>query len=177
MDCQLRELVTEELPLTTRIDRSDYSAETYKVIEGKLVRQPLTFHHPGIGKEDYQPYINDLQACLEKGGKVFGAFAEGELVGIGSIDNDPVGKYRNMLNLGILWVSKDVRRKGIAGKLFAVCREEVLRRHYTRMYVSATPSRNTVDFYLKMGCVLSEEVDLGLFTKEPEDIHLELLCE
>jgi hypothetical protein len=41
------------------------------------------------------------------------------------------------------------------------------------MYISATPSENTVNFYQYLGCVLTEEVDAELFELEPEDIHLE----
>ena len=43
-----------------------------------------------------------------------------------------------------------------------------------KLYISATPSRNTVHFYQRRGCVLASEVDPILFAKEPEDIHLEL---
>jgi N-acetylglutamate synthase-like GNAT family acetyltransferase len=43
-----------------------------------------------------------------------------------------------------------------------------------RLYVSATESENTVDFYLRRGCRLAEEVDPALFALEPNDIHLEL---
>jgi hypothetical protein len=42
------------------------------------------------------------------------------------------------------------------------------------MYVSATPSLNTVRFYQSLGCRLTELVDPDLFKEEPEDIHLEL---
>ena len=42
------------------------------------------------------------------------------------------------------------------------------------MYASATPSENTVRFYMALGFRLAEPVDPALFAKEPEDIHLEL---
>jgi hypothetical protein len=31
-----------------------------------------------------------------------------------------------------------------------------------------------VDFYLRLGAVLTQELDLELYQKEPDDIHLEL---
>ena len=43
-----------------------------------------------------------------------------------------------------------------------------------RLYVSATPSENTVGFYLRRGCRLAAEIDEALFALEPEDNHLEL---
>ena len=40
------------------------------------------------------------------------------------------------------------------------------------LYVSATPTENTVNFYLRRGCRLASTPDLELFAQEPEDIHL-----
>jgi hypothetical protein len=39
--------------------------------------------------------------------------------------------------------------------------------------VSSVPSENAVDFYLHMGCRVTEDVDPALFELEPDDIHLE----
>jgi hypothetical protein len=41
------------------------------------------------------------------------------------------------------------------------------------MYISATPSEHTVDFYMRLGCRLAAEPDPELYAFEPEDIHLE----
>jgi hypothetical protein len=41
-----------------------------------------------------------------------------------------------------------------------------------QLYVSATPSENTVRFYLRLGCRVTDDVDATLFNLEPEDIHL-----
>jgi hypothetical protein len=40
------------------------------------------------------------------------------------------------------------------------------------LYVSSAPTENTVDFYLKRGCVLAPEPDAALMANEPDDIHL-----
>ena len=72
--------------------------------------------------------------------------------------------------------SKNARMKGIGRKLISLCKEEVFKRNFTRMYISATPSKNTIDFYIRVGCKLTEDIDPVLYEKEPEDIHMELLC-
>jgi hypothetical protein len=41
------------------------------------------------------------------------------------------------------------------------------------MYISATPSENTVNFYMRLGCEIASEPDPELLAREPEDIHLE----
>jgi hypothetical protein len=42
-----------------------------------------------------------------------------------------------------------------------------------RLYISATPSENTVNFYVRLGCTVAKEPDSDLSELEPEDIHLE----
>ena len=42
-----------------------------------------------------------------------------------------------------------------------------------KLYISATPSENTVNYYSRLGCALATEIDSELFALEPEDIHLE----
>lgn len=40
------------------------------------------------------------------------------------------------------------------------------------VYVSATPSENTIHYYPRRGCVLAHQPDPELLALEPEDIHL-----
>jgi hypothetical protein len=40
------------------------------------------------------------------------------------------------------------------------------------LYVSATSTENTVNFYLQRGCVLAQRPDPELLALEPDDIHL-----
>ena len=70
-------------------------------------------------------------------------------------------------------VDSGYRKKGMGKVLFekAVERAETLGAR--RLYISATPSENTVNFYLHMGCEVTGEIDRELFELEPEDIHLE----
>ena len=39
------------------------------------------------------------------------------------------------------------------------------------MYVSATPSENTIHYYPRRGCVLAHQPDPELLALGPEDIH------
>jgi len=43
-----------------------------------------------------------------------------------------------------------------------------------KLYISATPTKATVDFYRNEGAVIAKEIDSDLFKFEPLDIHLEL---
>ena len=44
-----------------------------------------------------------------------------------------------------------------------------------KLYISATPSKNTVDFYMHLGCKLAAEINSELYQLEPDDIHLEMI--
>jgi N-acetylglutamate synthase-like GNAT family acetyltransferase len=72
-----------------------------------------------------------------------------------------------------LHVSRSVRGKGLGRILFEKAAMRARKLGAERLYVSATPSENTVDFYQHLGCKVTDEVDAGLFELEPEDIHLE----
>ena len=53
-------------------------------------------------------------------------------------------------------------------------KEEAINREAKHLYVSATPSENTVNFYMGLKFKLAKKVEPELFEREPEDIHLEL---
>ena len=72
-----------------------------------------------------------------------------------------------------LHVSNSFRKQGLGKKLFLLAAEKAYGLGAKKLYVSATPSENTVNFYLRLGCVLATEIDQELFELEPEDIHLE----
>jgi len=93
------------------------------------------------------------------------------------LDLKPVPSGVDRLNLTGLWVSHKYRGKGIGKTLFRLATQQARKRGAKTLYVSATPSENTLRFYMAMGCRLTESVDPHLFEKEPEDIHLELVLQ
>jgi len=77
------------------------------------------------------------------------------------------------LQLKFLHVSHNIRKQGLGRRLFFTAAEQARGMGAAKMYISSTPSENTVHFYQYLGCRLAEEVDAELFELEPEDIHLE----
>ena len=90
------------------------------------------------------------------------------------LNHNPLSSSSDRLNLEGLWVSHQYRSLGVGKTLFQKAQQEAKARGAKFMYVSATPSQNTVEFYLRLGCVLADPPDQILLQKEPEDIHLEL---
>jgi len=58
-------------------------------------------------------------------------------------------------------------------QLFERAKAAARERGARRLYISASPSENTVNFYLRLGCEVAAAPDPELFELEPEDIHLE----
>ena len=100
-------------------------------------------------------------------------FDGARLVAAVFVDSQPLGPHGDMLQLKFLHVSHDWRGCGIGEQLYRTAREQARAMGAARLYVSATPSQNTIDFYLRLGFTVSTSPDPALYALEPEDIHLE----
>jgi len=65
--------------------------------------------------------------------------------------------------------------QGIGAKLMQTAITSARNLGAKYLYISATPSKRTIDFYMKHGAKLLDHPDQQLWQLEPEDIHL--LCE
>lgn len=169
----IRKLAEEELPLIWTIDRAEVIENIYYFRNEELVLEPEYYDMQGwpTGEaEHYGPFLKD---CFERGGFFWGAFEEEILVGVVVLEEKFIGSKKDTLQLKFLHVSRDIRKQGLGRKLFEIAAEKAKSLGAMKMYISATPSENTVNFYRYSGCVLAEEVDEELFAFEPEDIHLE----
>jgi predicted N-acetyltransferase YhbS len=95
------------------------------------------------------------------------------MVGVAVLESKFIGKGKNHLQLKFLHVSRSCRKQGVGKTLFEMAARRARKLGAKKLYISATPSENTVNFYMRLGCVLAKEMDPELFELEPEDIHLE----
>ncbi len=170
-----RPLLREEIEKVWTIDRSEVIDNVYYFESGALVLKPE--HHDVDGwppgeAEAYTPLLID---CFARGGWFYGLFDDAKLIGVAILDGRFIGRKKNQLQLKFLHVSKTYRKHGLGHRLFALAKAEARARGAKRLYISAVPSENTVDFYRRLGCVVTQEIEPELFALEPKDIHLE--CE
>lgn len=167
-----RELERDEVERVWAIDRREVIDSVYTLEDGELVLRPERYDMRGWppGAEEVTTPI--LEDCFERGGTFFGAFDEGRLVGVAVLDNAFMGRDGDQLQLVFLHVSRDYRKRGLGRRLFEQAVERARELDASYLYVSATPSENTIGFYLHLGCAVAEEVDEALFELEPEDIHM-----
>ncbi|HEX5808600.1 MAG TPA: GNAT family N-acetyltransferase [Anaerolineales bacterium] len=168
----IRLLQRDEIPLIWQIDRREIVENIYVWNDGKLVLKRDYFDIKGWPPGEAELYTPVLLDCYDRSGSFWGTFEETTLVGVAVLESKFIGSQQDTLQLKFLHVSRDCRKKGMATKLFHLAVEKASSLGAQKLYISATPSENTVNYYLRRGCTLATELDPELFALEPEDIHL-----
>ena len=167
-----RQLTQNEIDRIWEIDRAEVIDGVYYVEDGALVLKPEHYDMDGWPAGEAELYTPLLEASHDHGGWFHALFDGNQIAGVAVLENRPIGKNRDTLQLKFLHVSRAYRGQGLGRRLFELAAAEARRRGAKQMYVSATPSEHTVHFYLRQGCTLASEPDTELFALEPEDIHL-----
>ena len=167
-----RELQHHEAELLRHVDRSEHVDRIYRSMNGNLQLEETKQTISGWDECELAAYTSRLQAVMAAGGKAYGAWDGLRFVGIGSLDVSGVRGDRTVLKLDMLYVSAAYRGQGIGRQLTELVARQARSLGATRLYISATPSRATVDAYLRMGAKVLESPNPELLALEPEDIHL-----
>ena len=170
----IRALQRDEIPLIWKIDRREVIENVYYLRDGKLVLEPEHYDMTGWPPDETEHYTPILIDCFDRGGFFWGAFDDdGRIIGISVLESKFIGSNHDTLQLKFLHVSHGVRKQGLGTKLFHLAAEKAKSLGARKLYISATPSKNTINYYMRLGCIPATEIDPELFALEPEDIHLE----
>lgn len=167
-----RILARDEIDAIWTIDRREVIEAVYSLEGGALVLKPQHFDVRGWPPGEAETYTPLLLDCFDHGGWFYGLFDAGRLIGVAALENRFIGQPQDQLQLKFLHVSHGYRDQGLGRRLFGLAADEARRRRARRLYISATPSQHTIDFYLGLGCTIAPEPDPELFALEPEDLHL-----
>ena len=171
---ELRALEVAEIERADEIDRTETIDYIYRLERGELALEPHFKRVRGFPSGELDASKQRMRACLARGGAGWGAFDEGRLVGIAVLDGRPLGSDVDALDLYFLHVSDAHRGRGIGRALVRLVSARAKELGARRLYVSATPSQNTVNFYQGAGFTLASSADPELYGREPEDIHMDL---
>jgi predicted N-acetyltransferase YhbS len=171
---EYRVMTEDELKRVTELDRREIIDAVYYYRNGSLDLVKEHWDVPEWSFREKKQKIESLREVYNRGGTIFGAFDESRLVGVIALDIEYIGRNKDQLNLPGLWVSRKYRKMGIGKALVELVVQRAREIGAKKLYVSATPSRNTVDFYMKREFRLAQEINQKLFELEPEDIHMEL---
>jgi len=169
----IRLLEREEVPWVWQIDRQEVIHNIYHWRDGQLVLVPEYFEVQGWPPGEAEHFTPILFDCFDRGGTFWGAFENGNIVGTAVLEGKFIGSNNDTLQLKFLHVSHRLRRQGLGKNLFHLAVERAGTLGAKKLYISATPSENTINFYTGLGCVPAAGIDPDLFALEPEDIHLE----
>jgi GNAT superfamily N-acetyltransferase len=175
MALSYRRLDVTELGRVREIDRTE-QIDTLYVQEGASLREvhgefsARPWDPVGEGEHSVAGQRRELERYVEQGAACIGAFDGERLVGIGVVQ---FHVRRRVAQLAYLHVTSAGRGSGVGSALTAELERLAREAGDTSMVVSATPSRNTVRFYVHRGFTPMAEPLPELYELEPEDVHLE----
>jgi len=168
----VRQLARNEIETIWTIDRSEVHHHIYQMRGGQLVLTPAYFEVHGWRPGQIEHNTPLLYACFDRGGAFVGMFDEQKIVGVAVVDSVPLGAAGDQLQLKYLYVSRDYRRHGVGTWLFQEAGAIARVRGASWLYISATPTENTIHFYQRRGAAVNPTPDPELYAQEPDDIHL-----
>lgn len=174
MGIEYRIMRREEIEKIRSINRAELIERVYYLRDGMLELKDEEYDMKGWPPGHIDKIVAGAYELFDSAGVLIGAFDNEDLVGITGVENRFRGIRRDTLKMDILFVSRSYRKQGIGNRLVIEASKVASNMGARKLYISATPSENTVNFYLGVGCQLASEIDPELFELEPEDIHLEL---
>ncbi|MFX0148184.1 MAG: GNAT family N-acetyltransferase [Candidatus Hodarchaeota archaeon] len=172
---EIRLVERKEIEKVREINRREVVEQLYYYKNGTLIIENEFIDDPGWTPAEVEEHVRDLYTVYDLGGSLYGAFDGDTMAGIGALGNKFIGSAKDQLQVTFLHVDADYRNRGIGKNLMKKIIECAKAQGVKKLYISATPSKNTIDFYLGLGCQLTTELIPELFELEPDDIHLQLI--
>lgn len=171
---EYRRLVSAELSQLGEIDRTERIESLYVQHGTRLEKQVGDWSSPpwdteGVGEHSVAGQRAECERRIEAGAIALGAFDGGRLVGIGLVTPH---LRPGVAQLAYMHVSDGYRGRGIGMRMTDEMERIAREAGDTAMVVSATPSANTVHFYLARGFETAAEPLRELVELEPEDVHM-----
>ncbi len=168
-----RELARAEVYRLWEIDRREVIENIYYLESGGLVLKPEYYDMHGWPPGEAELYTPLLLDCFDRGGWFYALFDDDRLIAAVVLENKFIGPRKDLLQLKALHVSSSYRDQGLGRQLFELAKSKARAQGAKGLYISATPSEHTINFYMRLGCTLASSLDPELFALEHEDIHLE----
>ena len=164
----------------SELDRSLFSdfrrrqavTDCYRREGGQLVIRSAPFIDDW-SEEDYQELIQSLKETIRSGGFAYAAFCDNQLKGFVSVESKLSGKEKQYLDLTNIYVSEELRNRGIGRVLFNEAKTWAKARSAEKLYISAHSAVESQAFYKSMGCVDAKEYNQAHVDKEPYDCQME----
>lgn len=171
---QYRELDADEicLELFCGFIRRQIVTKCWRKKDGQWTKEDAPFMDDWT-ELDYQELISKLEHTMRSGGFVYAAFDGFVLKGFVSVEPGLFGGEHRYMDLSHIYVSEDMRRRGIGKELFFAAKKWAKRHGAQKLYISAHSAVESQAFYWNMGCVEAEVYEHKHVEQEPYDCQLE----
>ena len=169
----IRLLRRGEIEKVRYIDRSEIVEQDYYFKDGQLTLKDVYYDIKGWDPSELEVSLEHLYDIYDRNGTIFGAFDGDRLIAVSALESEFIGKEKDQLQLYFHHVDSQYRHSGVGGKLLRKVMAKAKNLGGKKLYISATPSKNTIEFYMHVGCRLTSDLNSKLYKLEPEDIHLE----
>lgn len=169
----IRAMAGFELARIGEIDRSERITQQYRQRGQMLELIEVDLDAPRWGEPGeatIEHRIDQWTRLVSAGGVPLGAFDGDHLIGFAVYMR---ASPETPANFAVLHVTKPWRRHGVGCELTSEVIRLARAEGMQRLYLSATPTRGTVDFYMRQGFMPLATPDERLFALEPDDIHME----
>ncbi len=167
----IRPVSAVELVRVPEIDISEDAEATYVQDGVDLEKLSQPFRRDVRSAEEWASELGVWTRFVDAGGKAFGAFEAGRMIGIAilrpGLDDDTA-------QLAGLYVDRAWRRHRLASALVEAVVRAAIATDARNLYVSAVPSQSAVGFYLSRGFRPVGTPHPELFELEPADIHMSM---
>jgi GNAT superfamily N-acetyltransferase len=173
-EIEIRLLSRAELSRVGEIDRTERIDVLYVQRGTRLAARAGDWSAPawdpdGQGEHSVAAQQAALERYVDAGAIALGGFSAERLVGVGVV---LPRLHPGVAQLPFLYISDGFRAKGVGRRLSDELERIAREAGAMEIVVSATPSENTVRFYLGRGYELMAEPLPELFEVEPEDVHM-----
>jgi GNAT superfamily N-acetyltransferase len=173
---EIVQLARSEMSRVAEIDRSERIDTLVEQHGERLVERRGEWDAPawdprGSGEHSVEAKVRELEGYLDLGGSALAALVGDQLVGLGVVVPQ---RHPGVAQLAFLHVSAASRGNGIGRQLAEALEHRARDSGAQRMVVSATPTGNTVRFYLRRGFRPMAAPLPELIEVEPEDIHMSM---
>ncbi|MGD9131798.1 MAG: GNAT family N-acetyltransferase [Candidatus Bathyarchaeota archaeon] len=170
----IRVLNRSEIENIRNLDRREIVKQVYYLDNGQLKLKNKFCNIKTWKADELERNIEHIYEIYDRRGCILGGFVDDKLIAVSALDSEFFGKNQDYLQLYFLHVDSRYRGLGFGKQLLKKTIIKAKELGARKLYISATPSQKTINFYFQMGCELAAEVNPRLLELEPKDIHLQL---
>ena len=167
-----RQLDITEAERIKEIDASQFIGKAWREVDGTRQLAEINYQDPDF-PEGYENHLEALKKTITSGGSALGAFEGGRLVGFCSVNPDIFGTKSKYVLLDQIFVSLEMRGKGVGKQLFLRSIEEARKFGAEKFYICAGSAEETIAYYRALGCVDAEEINSEFYEGDTRDMQLE----